>query len=1286
MTGIQLATAHPTAEKLLSADFDRDGNLDVVWTSAGLIVAYGDGTGQFGNPVVIAPPTGASFVNIALGDLDGDGYPDVVTYTGTAAVAADVYLSTGASRTFTRVAGSPIGALAGIAARGFVVADFDQDGAQDVVLSEGFHLTNQPSNVQHSYYLRGNGDGSFQPAVEIASGIQSGFVDFAAADVNHDDKLDLVGIAQYSAVHVQLGNGNGTFQAPVFYNAGIAGALGQVALADFDWDGHLDIALTMDALGNVGLGLVVMRGLGDGSFTDAQKLATGSSERQDVALLVADLNTDGRSDLIVGGSSFYAQDFTVLLNNSAALGACTFSDSFTYAASDGELDSPPVTVRITIEPVNHPPVIISAPLFSASAGLLYGYDVNAIDQDAGDRLAYALATAPSGMTIAPDSGLIQWLPAANQTGQHAVKVRVYDSSGVFAEQNFTVTVVRRVTVPEVVGQTRTAAEAAIVAATLVVGTVTLASSTTVPAGEVIAQSPLAGASVLEGSAVNLVVSSGPPGPEEALTIIEVTPALDAVVVGAAAAFTAIATLENGTQTDVTATVAWSSSAPATASIAASGVASGLAPGSTTITATLDGISDTAQLSVVAAAPGDTTPPVAAIETPAANSEINAPASIVGTATDASFVKYELDVAPAGEATFTPLATGLSPVASGVLGELDPTLLVNGPYTVRLRVFDAGGNVAEATRTYVVARERKVGLFSLTFQDLNVALSGLPITISRTYDSRDKGQGEFGIGWRFGLQTLRIRTNRVLGTGWTTQTAGISVQLVALDQHYVAITLPDGKVETFDLQLNPTANIGSLDFTNVVGFAPRPGTLGTLEGLDNGGLLIVPGGAEVELLDDTTFQTYDPQRFRYTDRVGNRFVVDRAAGVQSIEDRNGNSLTIAAGGITHSSGRSVGIVRDAQGRITAINDPSGKVQTYAYDARGDLRSHTDPDGRVTQFEYDLRHGLLEVVTPDGTSGVRNEYDEDGRLVATIDGAGHRVEYQRTPGVLQEIVRDRLGNQTVLEYDAVGNVTAATDQLGARTEYAFDARGNQISETDPEGRTAVNTYNAANQILTASDFDGNTSTYVYGAGGRLASTTDAAGNVTTYTYDASGRVGTITAPDGGVTTNTYDAAGNLASVVDALGRTTTITFDAFGSQTSQTDPLGEVTTFTSDTLGRRTSDSRQRTLPSGSQQTQVRTSQYDGFGHIVRSIDALGAPTDTAYDGSGRIASIVAPDGRLTTFSYDDAANLIGASYPDGSSESWTYDAERRGTSSTDRDGRTTSYAYDATGRLILTTYP
>ena len=91
-------------------------------------------------------------------------------------------------------------------------------------------------------------------------------------------------------------------------------------------------------------------------------------------------------------------------------------------------------------------------------------------------------------------------------------VYVYTASSAFPTQstgsaNYWVDVVfdtevAPVLVPDVVNQTQAAAEAAIVAASLLVGSVTTAQSDTVPAGSVISQNPIGGASALPGTAVD----------------------------------------------------------------------------------------------------------------------------------------------------------------------------------------------------------------------------------------------------------------------------------------------------------------------------------------------------------------------------------------------------------------------------------------------------------------------------------------------------------------------------------------------------------------------------------------------------------------------------------------------------------------------------------------------------------------------------------------------------------------------------------------------------------------
>ena len=108
------------------------------------------------------------------------------------------------------------------------------------------------------------------------------------------------------------------------------------------------------------------------------------------------------------------------------------------------------------------------------------------------------------------TGFITWIPNATQVGNFPITVTVTDNKSPPVEQSFTITVkAANVTVPDVVGQTQAAAQTAITGANLTVGTITQASSATVPAGNVISQNPAANASVAKNTAIALEVSTGP---------------------------------------------------------------------------------------------------------------------------------------------------------------------------------------------------------------------------------------------------------------------------------------------------------------------------------------------------------------------------------------------------------------------------------------------------------------------------------------------------------------------------------------------------------------------------------------------------------------------------------------------------------------------------------------------------------------------------------------------------------------------------------------------------------
>jgi len=114
-------------------------------------------------------------------------------------------------------------------------------------------------------------------------------------------------------------------------------------------------------------------------------------------------------------------------------------NTITVSAMDIADNSGSTTVNVTFNP-NQPPSIISVPLTAATENVLYNYDVDASDPDAGGWLSYSLIVPPTGMSIDNASGLIQWTPATADVGDHTVTVRVVDNAGAEDTQVFIVTV------------------------------------------------------------------------------------------------------------------------------------------------------------------------------------------------------------------------------------------------------------------------------------------------------------------------------------------------------------------------------------------------------------------------------------------------------------------------------------------------------------------------------------------------------------------------------------------------------------------------------------------------------------------------------------------------------------------------------------------------------------------------------------------------------------------------------------------------------------------------------
>jgi uncharacterized protein (DUF697 family) len=98
------------------------------------------------------------------------------------------------------------------------------------------------------------------------------------------------------------------------------------------------------------------------------------------------------------------------------------------------------------------------------------------------------------------------------------------------------------------------------------------------------------------------------------------------------------------------------------------------------------------------------PPVLSILSPADAATITAPVSITGTVSGVTLQNYTLQlrpVLPDNGGLWRTLATGAAGITESALGTLNPTLLENGPYELRLMADQWYGGTVTAPPVFVL---------------------------------------------------------------------------------------------------------------------------------------------------------------------------------------------------------------------------------------------------------------------------------------------------------------------------------------------------------------------------------------------------------------------------------------------------------------------------------------------------------------------------------------------------------------------------------------------------------
>lgn len=256
------------------------------------------------------PSGGTAPDSVRLGDLNGDGNPDMVLVN---AVSNDLAVllgnGSGLFAAGTTFATSP-------APDTVRLGDINGDGKLDAVVS----TTNSLINT-----LLGNGNGTFQAFTSFSDG-GTGTEAMVLGDVNGDSKLDIV-TANFTSnnISVLLGNGNGTFTAPATFATNGIGTR-SLAIADFNGDNKSDV-ITANQTGS---NLSYLQGNGDGTFVAGTTIAMGGTGPRNIR--TGDFNGDNKQDVVTANQD--SNNASVLLGNgNGTFGAATTLQAGTQPTS-----------------------------------------------------------------------------------------------------------------------------------------------------------------------------------------------------------------------------------------------------------------------------------------------------------------------------------------------------------------------------------------------------------------------------------------------------------------------------------------------------------------------------------------------------------------------------------------------------------------------------------------------------------------------------------------------------------------------------------------------------------------------------------------------------------------------------------------------------------------------------------------------------------------------------------------------------------------------------------------
>ncbi|MGE7717885.1 DNRLRE domain-containing protein [Priestia megaterium] len=388
-----------------------------------------------------------------------------------------------------------------------------------------------------------------------------------------------------------------------------------------------------------------------------------------------------------------------------------------------------------------------------------------------------------------------------------------------------------------------------------------------------------------------------------------------------------------------------------------------------------------------------------------------------------------------------------------------------------------------------------GNFVFQKNDLSIPGRGVPVNVTRTYNSRKSDvAGIFGYGW----------------------TSTIEKRLVDSGNGPITLIDEDNTRHIFGQKI--------------------------------GGGYVAAGG------DYLTLVKNGDGTYTITQKDGTKENYNTSGKLSSIVDTNGNKTVFTynengkIASVKDASGRSTSLTYGTNGYVSSMTDPANRTINYGYDGSGNLVNVTDAAGKITTLSYDSSHtmtGIIDsrnittTISYDASNRIKNisrpitingtlqtstttySYDTTNLVTSMTDGEGKRIDYTYTAnGNVIQVTENPLDSAnksiTTYTYDNNNNLTQIqdpnTNKAGGTSKYVYtyDGNGNITAVQLPGGQTSYNTFDSQNNLTQEQDFNSNITSSDYDSNNNLMESTDANTQTSASRYDANGNIEYDTKP--------------------------------------------------------------------------------------------------------------------------------------------------------------------------------